>query len=164
MQSLNQKRPQTVPNDLNHVMPTISKNEPNLKQNEKVYQNQVWNELKVNTTFIDKSDRNILQGKCDDPLTNFREILRALSNKDAFKYMRQCRLIIGKLKKCWTDVNEEVKSLNKNKEYVESAIDHIRKDLIINQEIIDGRIHKANREPVNTHFIVYRIYFKIFCF
>jgi hypothetical protein len=40
-----------------------------------------------------------------------------------------------------------VKSLNKNKEYLESAIDHIRKDIIINQEIIDGRIHKANKEP-----------------
>ncbi len=154
MQSLNQKRPQTVPNDLNHTMPSISKTEPNLKPNEKAYQNQVWNELKVNTTFIDKSDRNIFQGKCDDPLTNFRDILRNLSNKDAFKYMRQCRLIIGKLKKCWTDVNEEVKSLNKNKEYLESAIDHIRKDLIINQEIIDGRTHKANREPVNTHLFL----------
>lgn len=149
MQNLSYKRPQTVPNDsMNHVMPQITKNgESNTKANEKMYQNQVWNDIKVNNRIIDSSDRNIFHGKTEDPLTNFRDILRNLSNKDAFKYMRQCRLIIGKLKKCWSDVNEEVKSLNKNKEYLESAIDHIRKDIIINQEIIDGRIHKANREP-----------------
>lgn len=148
MQSLNPKRPQTVPNDsMNHAMPQIVKNENSTKKNEQIYQNQVWNQINTNNRRMESSDRNIFQGKCDDPLTNFRDILRNLSNKDAFKYMRQCRLIVGKLKKCWTDVNEEVKSLNKNKEYVESAIDHIRKDIIINQEIIDGRIHKANREP-----------------
>lgn len=148
MQSLNQKRPQTVPNDsMNHPIPSIVNNESKTKQNEKAYSNQVWSEIKVNHRMIDASDRNIFNGKTEDPLTNFRDILRTLSNKDAFKYMRQCRLIIGKLKKCWTDVNEEVKSLNKNKEYLESAIDHIRKDIIINQEIIDGRTHKANREP-----------------
>lgn len=148
MQSPNQKRPQTVPNDSIHQpMPTIAKHETSTKTNEKMYQNQVWNQINVNRSFIDHSDRHILFGKTEDPLTNFRDILRNLSNKDAFKYMRQCRLIIGKLKKCWTDVNEEVKSLNKNKEYLESAIEHIRKDIIINQEIIDGRVHKANREP-----------------
>ena len=148
MQSLNQKRPQTVPNDsMNQSMPTI--NESKSKQNEKVYANQVWTEINVNNRAINASDKNIFSGKTEDPLTNFRDILRNLSNKDAFKYMRQCRLVIGKLKKCWTDVNEEVKALNKNKEYLESSIDHIRKDIIINQEIIDGRVHKANREPVN---------------
>lgn len=148
MQSLNQKRPQTVPNDsMNQPMPQI--NETKTKQNEKVYANQVWSEINVNNRVINASDRNIFNGKTEDPLTNFRDILRNLSNKDAFKYMRQCRLVIGKLKKCWTDVNEEVKALNKNKEYLESSIDHIRKDIIINQEIIDGRVHKANREPVN---------------
>ena len=156
MQSLNPKRPQTVPNDsMNHAMPQIVKNENSTKKNEQIYQNQVWNQINTNNRRMESSDRNIFQGKCDDPLTNFRDILRNLSNKDAFKYMRQCRLIVGKLKKCWTDVNEEVKSLNKNKEYVESAIDHIRKDIIINQEIIDGRIHKANREPVFNIFIIF---------
>ena len=147
MNNANQKRPQTVPTDSH--MPQLIKAESTTKTNEKLYHNQVWNEIKVNAKSIDSSDKNILVGKLEDPLTNFRDILRTLSNKDAFKYMRQCRLIIAKLKKCWTDVNEEVKSLNKNKEYLESAIEHIRKDIIINQEIIDGRIHKANREPVN---------------
>ena len=101
---------------------------------------------------MNKSDRNIFSGKHDDPLTNLREVLRTLSNKEAFKYMRQCRLVVAKLKKCWVDVNEEVKSLSKNKEYLESAIEHVRKDLIINQEITDGRIHKPSREPVSILF------------
>lgn len=146
MNNPNQKRPQTVPTD-SHMPQLVKTSEPTTKANEKIYQNQVWNEIRVNNKHIDSSDKNILIGKFEDPLTNFRDILRTLSNKDAFKYMRQCRLVIAKLKKCWTDVNEEVKSLNKNKEYLESAIEHIRKDIIINQEIIDGRIHKANREP-----------------
>jgi len=123
------------------------------RQNELKWKNQTINDIKLNNSAIEKSDKNIFFGKHDDPLTNLREVLRTLSNKEAFKYMRQCRLVVAKLKKCWVDVNEEVKSLSKNKEYLESAIEHVRKDLIINQETMDGRIHKPSREPVNFHFL-----------
>ena len=116
--------------------------------NEGKWKSQVSSEIKLNNELMDRSDRNIFFGKNEDPLTNLREVLRTLSNKEAFKYMRQCRLIVAKLKKCWLEVNEEIKSLSKNKEYVESAIEHIRKDLIINSEIMDGRIHRPFHEPV----------------
>lgn len=141
---MNTLRPQTVPSDSK----LLEKGNELTKQNEKIWKNQTINDLKLNNSAIDKSDRQIFFGKHDDPLTNLREVLRTLSNKDAFKYMRQCRLVVAKLKKCWVDVNEEVKSLCKNKEYLESAIEHVRKDLIINQETVDGRIHKPSREPV----------------
>lgn len=154
-------RPQTVPSDSK----LMEKGNEQTRQNEKNWKNQTVNDIKLNHSAMNKSDRNIFSGKHDDPLTNLREVLRTLSNKEAFKYMRQCRLVVAKLKKCWVDVNEEVKSLSKNKEYLESAIEHVRKDLIINQEIHDGRIHKPSREPVSIFFFLpqyfnfYSIYF-----
>ncbi|CAF1499373.1 unnamed protein product, partial [Rotaria sordida] len=69
-----------------------------------------------------------------DPLLYVRGMLNELSNTEAFLYTRQCRIVVGKLRLCWSDVNEEIKSLLKHKEYIEAAIEHIRKDLIINKE------------------------------
>ena len=74
-------------------------------------------------------------------------MLNELSNNDAFLYARQCRVVVAKLRLCWNDVNDEIKSLLKHKEYTEAAIDHIRKDLIINQESVKLR-KKPKREAV----------------
>ena len=145
-------RPQTVPSDLKPIITAGDKGNEATRLSEQRWKNQTINDIKLNNSAIERSDRNVFFGKHDDPLTNLREVLRTLSNKEAFKYMRQCRLVVAKLKKCWVDVNEEVKSLSKNKEYLESAIEHVRKDLIINQDIIDGRIHKPSREPVMCSF------------
>lgn len=54
---------------------------------------------------------------------------------------------MAKLRLCWNDVNDEIKSLLKHKEYTEAAIEHIRKDLIINQESVKLR-KKPRREAV----------------
>ncbi|CAF1515809.1 unnamed protein product, partial [Rotaria sordida] len=69
-----------------------------------------------------------------DPLPYVRDMLNELSNTEAFLYARQCRIVVAKLLLCWSDVNEEIKSLLKHKEYIEATIEHIRKDLIINKE------------------------------
>lgn len=82
-----------------------------------------------------------------DPLPHVREMLNELSNTEAFLYARQCRVVVAKLRLCWTDVNEEIKSLLKHKDYTEAAIEHIRKDLIINKESVDLR-KKPKRESV----------------
>lgn len=74
-------------------------------------------------------------------------MLNELSNNDAFLYARQCRVVVAKLRLCWNDVNDEIKSLLKHKEYTEAAIEHIRKDLIINQESVKLR-KKPKREAV----------------
>ncbi|CAF1365114.1 unnamed protein product [Rotaria sordida] len=76
-------------------------------------------------------DRSLLSV---DPLPYVRDMLNELSNTEAFLYARQCRVVAAKLRLCWSDVNEEIKSLLKHKEYTEAAIEHIRKDLIINKE------------------------------
>lgn len=143
------QRPQTAPY---YHLRGLSGKEKTTESNEYLWRDQVKNEIDLNNKLIDKSDAHIYVSKRDDPLTNLREVLRTLSNTEAFKYMKQCRLIVAKLKKCWVDVNEEIKSLSKNKEYLESAIDHIRKDLIINKETIDNRLHRPPTEPVMILF------------
>lgn len=87
-----------------------------------------------------------------DPLPQVRELLNELSNAEAFLYARQCRVVVAKLRMCWTDVNEEIKSLLKHKEYTEAAVDHIRKDLIINKESVNVR-RKPKRESVELFFL-----------
>jgi hypothetical protein len=80
-------------------------------------------------------------------LPQVRELLNELSNTEAFLYARQCRVVVAKLRLCWNDVNEEIKTLLKHKEYLEAAIEHIRKDLIINKESVNIR-KKPRREAV----------------
>lgn len=127
--------------------------------NESAWRNQVKKDIDMNNKQIEKSDAHIYVSKRVDPLSNLREVLRTLSNAQAFKYMRQCRLVVAKLKKSWVDVNEEIKSLTKSKEYLESAIDHIRKDIAINKEIADGRIHRPSTEPViSTQTIIFNLF------
>jgi thiamine kinase-like enzyme len=112
------------------------------------WRQQVVTDIKLNAKVIDKSDKIVYNQRHVDPLTNLRDVLRQLSNQEAFKYMRQCRLIVAKLKQSWVDVNEEIKSLMKTKEFLESAIEHIRKDILINQETIDNRVYRPARETV----------------
>lgn len=90
-------------------------------------------------------------------MPHVRELLSELSNAEAFLYARQCRVVVAKLRLCWMDVNEEIKSLAKHKEYTEAAIEHIRKDLIINKESLSMR-KKPKRESVFYHIFFY-LYF-----
>ncbi|CAF1438370.1 unnamed protein product [Rotaria sordida] len=87
-----------------------------------------------------------------DPLPYVRDMLNELSNREAFLYARQCRVVVAKLRLCWIDVNEEIKSLLKHKEYTEAAIEHIRKDLIINKDSI--KIQKKTKTRSGS-FILY---------
>jgi hypothetical protein len=142
-------RPQTVP-----PIPTFKViNSKKTTDGENKWRERVNADIKTNNNVIYKSDRHILYSKIDDPLTNLREVLSKLSNTEGFKYMRQCRLIVAKLRKCWVEVNEEVKPMTKTKEYLESAIEHVRKDVIITQETIDNRVHRSVMEPVRPAFI-----------
>lgn len=144
------KRPQTVPNfsQLSKEATFKPINRELTQINEQIRRDNVKAVCLENNRTMEKSDSHIFFAKRDDPLTNLREVLRTLSNAEAFKYMKQCRYIVARLKKCWVEVNEEIKSLARNKEYLESAIDHIRKDLVINKEIVDSRVYRVISEPV----------------
>ena len=138
-------RPKTAPLNL---QPKVQIDKESTLLNERVWRDKVRLEKAQNDQAMVKSDVHIFVSKRQDPLTNLREVLRDLSNAEAFKYMKQCRLMVARLKKCWFDTNEEIKSLTRTKEYLESAIEHIRKDLIINKAIVDMRTNRAQNEPV----------------
>ncbi len=126
------------------------------KYNEQMWRENVKNSIQINNHVMNASDKHIYLSKNEDPLTNLRDVLRTLSNAEAFKYMRQCRLTVGKLRACWVEVNEEIKSLVKNKEYLESALEHVRKDMIINNETIENRVKRPATEPVNINDVFIR--------
>jgi hypothetical protein len=126
--------------------------------NEQSWREKVCDDISINIKSINASDKNIYRGKSQDPLTNIKDVLRNLSNREAIKYMRQCRLIVAKLQSCWVDLNEEIKSLVKTKEYIESTLESIRKELIINQETKSGRLHRPENEPVNIIYNKTKIY------
>ncbi|CAF3359515.1 unnamed protein product [Rotaria sp. Silwood1] len=109
------------------------------------WRQETMTDVRLNAKATEQSDQNILFGKGIDPLPHVREMLNELSNAEALLYARQCRVVVAKLRLCWTDVNEEIKSLLKHKEYTEAAIEHIRKDLIINKESVNMR-KKPKRE------------------
>ncbi|CAF4292107.1 unnamed protein product, partial [Rotaria sordida] len=88
-----------------------------------------------------------------DPLPYVRDMLNELSNTEAFLYGRQCRVIAAKLRLCWSDVNEEIQSLLKHKEYTAAAIEHIRKDLIINKESV--KILKKTKTRSASFFLYF---------
>jgi len=115
------------------------------------WRQETMGDVRINAKAIEQSDQNILLGKGLDPVPHVREIVNELSNAEAFLYARQCRVVVAKLRFCWSDVNDEIKSLLKHKDYTEAAIDHIRKDLIINKESVTTR-QKPKRESVRFFF------------
>ncbi|CAF1227416.1 unnamed protein product [Rotaria magnacalcarata] len=129
--------------------PTINEQSPQ-RLGRSLLSNDNWRQetmvdIRINAKAIEQSDQNILFGRGIDPLPHVREMLTELSNTEALLYARQCRVVVAKLRLCWGDINEEIKSLLKHKEYTEAAIDHIRKDLIINNESVKIR-KKPKRE------------------
>lgn len=151
----NNSRPSTVPSTFTMPPKPVLKREQTSfangetsKYNEHLWRENVKNSIQLNNHVMNNSDKHIYLSKNEDPLTNLRDVLRTLSNAEAFKYMRQCRLTVGKLRACWVEVNEEIKSLVKNKEYLQSALEHVRKDIIINNETIENRVKRPPSEPL----------------
>ncbi len=133
----NSERPQTVP-----TYASVK---------DDYWRHQVVNDIKLNSNAIVRLDKHIMNGKTIDPLPNVREIARQLSNEEALRYMRQCRVITARLRQSWFESNEEIKALTRSKTFLESALEHIRKDLIINQETIQNRLYRPARETVRIH-------------
>jgi hypothetical protein len=127
-------RPQTVPT-YNSVK-------------DECWRQEVIADLKLNTHAVERLDKHILNGKSIDPLPNVREIARQISNEEALRYMRECRVVTAKLRQSWVEINEEIKALSRSKTFLESALEHLRKDLIINQETIQNRLHRPAKETV----------------
>jgi hypothetical protein len=89
----------------------------------------------INESYMlaDESEIHINEAKRNDPPNGFTDALRDMNNAEIFRYMKQCRLSVARLRKCWVALNEEIKACVRVRQYLESAIEHVRKDLIINK-------------------------------
>ena len=72
------------------------------------------------------------------------------SNNYTLSFFREVRAVVFVLRESLLETNEEIKSLTNGKEALEKALDHIRKDLNLNQESHDIRQTRPSREKVNN--------------
>ena len=87
-----------------------------------------------------------------DPLPHLRDTVAELSNDEAHRYFRQTRAVVNLLRESLLDTNEEIKSLTRGKESLEKALEHIRKDIKLNQQSGEIRLTRPSREKVRGHF------------
>ncbi|CAF1433668.1 unnamed protein product [Rotaria sordida] len=135
---------------LSRPSPTIIEQQSQCLSRSLLSNDNWWQEtmadVRVNAKVIEQSI---------DSLPCVHEMLNELSNTKAFLYARQCRVVIAKLRLCWSDVNEEIKSLLKHKEYTEATIEHIRKDLIKLDEVRQ-RVTKIGTEQSVVTDLIYQ--------
>ena len=106
--------------------------------------------IKVAQVVIDKSDKAVQEGRINEPLPMLREFCIQQSNERIRTYMRSTRAVVVKLRRSYAAVNDEMKSVNRCKESLEKALEHRRKDLLLNMESQDIRDYRPLREKVQT--------------
>ena len=104
--------------------------------------------IKLAQVIIDKSDRAVDNGRITDPLPLLRDACIKQSNDRIRHYMRATGAVVVELRKTFAAVNEEMKSMNRCKEGLEQALEHKRKDIVLNQESQDLRAYRPLREKV----------------
>ena len=106
--------------------------------------------IKLAQTIINRSDEGVEEGRIQDPLPLLREACVQESNSRIFAHMRSTRDVVITLRKSLVATNDEIKSLNRSKEALERALDHKRKDLVLNKESSEIRDSRPAREKVNV--------------
>lgn len=114
-----------------------------------IWRNCTLNEIKSSSSFTKKSDQACMHGRSNDPLPNLREVVAELSNDEAHRYFRQTRAVVCLLRESLIDTNEEIKSLTRNKDTLEKALEHIRKDVQLNLDCVSVRSTRPHREKVD---------------
>lgn len=107
-------------------------------------------EIKLAQAIIKRSDGDVEGARLSDPLPLLREVCVKQSNDRIRTYARATREVVRSLRTSYVAVNEEMKSANRCKEKLEKALEHKRKDLILNQESQEIRTHRPPREKVNA--------------
>lgn len=104
--------------------------------------------IKLAQAIVEKSDGEVWEARLTDPLPLLRDACARQTNDKIYYYSRNTRDVVGTLRRAHVSVNEEMKSANRCKEKLEKALEHKRKDLILNQESQDIRSHRPSREKV----------------
>lgn len=113
------------------------------------WRNNTVKEIKLSQNVIQRSDKGCELGRSLDPLPHLRDVVAELSNEEAHRYFRQTRSVVCLLRESLIDTNEEIKSLTRGKEALEKALEHIRKDIKLNQECLEIRQSRPQREKDN---------------
>lgn len=104
------------------------------------------NSIRLTQLVNHKSDRYNLLARKVDPVPSLRDDRIQQSNNHIQSYVRETRKIVVKLGDCLLDTNEAIKSLLRGKEKLEKTLEHIRKDIILNEESQQQRKIKPIRE------------------
>lgn len=113
------------------------------------WRNSTLKEIKLSQNVIQRSDKACDLGRSLDPLPHLRDVVGQLSNEEAHRYFRQTRAVVCLLRESVIDTNEEIKSLTRGKEALDKALEHIRKDLHLNNESQVKRKSRPKREKDN---------------
>ena len=111
--------------------------------------------IRLAQAVVQRSDKFNDLGKQLDPLPSLRDTCVQQSNAHMHGYMRETRTVVIKLKYCLLETDEEIKSLSRAKENLEKILEHIRKDIILNNSSSFRRRARPVRERVR-HFCVNR--------
>lgn len=109
--------------------------------------------VKLAQTIIESSGLAVDKGQVTDPLPLLRDACIKQSNDRMRDYMRGVRAVVVRLRNCYVEVNDEIKSANRCRESLEKALEHMRKDLALNQESQDIRSRRPTREKVTQSSI-----------
>ena len=112
------------------------------------WRNNTLRTIKLAQTVVHKSDKSNDVGRALDPVPHIRDIVASLSNEEVRRYTRDVRVVAAKLRESLLDTNEEIKSLTRGKEALEKALEHIRKDIKLNQDCQSIRTTRPNKEKV----------------
>lgn len=104
--------------------------------------------IKLAQTIIKRSEDGLEDSKLNDPLPLLRDVCVQETNTRILSHMRSTRDVVIKLRKTLVATNDEIKSLNRSKEALERALEHKRKDLILNHESSGARSYRPSREKV----------------
>ncbi|XP_064616215.1 tektin-like protein 1 [Liolophura sinensis] len=110
------------------------------------WRNTTMRGMKLSQTFVQKSDRACEIGRLLDPIPQLRDTVADLSNEEIHKYSREVRLVVARLRESLLETNEEIKSLSRGKEALETSLEHIRKDIQLNKDSQFFRFSRPLRE------------------
>merc|ERR1711953_793023 len=102
--------------------------------------------LDESKTLNEKIRKNIKIGQQEDPLPSFHDQCVLESNSGIIKYMREVRQVVMNLRSHLSAANEEIKRLSNSKMSLERCLEHLIKDIRVNQETINLRKMKPKRE------------------
>lgn len=104
--------------------------------------------LQLGKAVMNRSEQACELGKQIDPLPCLRDNCIQQSNARIHAYVRATRAVVVKLRESLLDTNKEVKSLIRCKETLERALEHVRKDMLLNQRSSEIRATRPPRERV----------------